>query len=188
MNLSVLNLKVKFIKRANLFNFLKKNNTKKPSLIEENLKLSFNKIKEEMNDHLQAINENTSEINSTNSYVSEIEERLNKLAERLDDIEARLSELSGKKEVNETNFKDIILTPKEQEIFFILYSRTGDLLDYKEISRALGLTEQLVRKYIGSMINKGIPIIKKYFEEKVYIVLDSDFRNLQAKKNIIKLK
>jgi len=70
----------------------------------------------------------------------------------------------------------------------LLYSRNGNLLDYREISKSIGITEEMARKYVSGIIGKGIPIIKKYFENKTFLVLDSDFRNLQAKENIIKFK
>ena len=152
------------------------------------LREAFDKIKEEMTDHLQTINENTNEINSNHDYVLHLENMINKLNERLDEVEHKISELSGKKIMTAEDFKGIILTPKEQEIFLILYSRTGDLIDYREISKTLGITEQSAQKNISKMISKGIPIIKKYFDNKVYLVLDNDFRNLQAKLNILNIK
>ncbi len=155
---------------------------------EKRLREAFSKLKEEMNDHLDAINENTNEIGSTNEYMAQLEEMINKLNERLDDVEMKVSELSGKKISIAEDYKNIVLNPKEEEIFFILYSRTGDLIDSKEISRTLGITEESARKYIASMIGKGIPVVRKYFDEKTFFVLDPDFRNLQAKENIVKLK
>lgn len=149
---------------------------------------AFNKIKEELTDHLQTINENTTEINSSHDYVLHLENMINKLNERLDEVEHKITVLSGEKIMTADDFKDIILKPKEQEIFLVLYSRTGDLIDYREISKTLGITEQSARKYISRMINKGIPIIKKYFDNNVYLVLDSDFRNLQAKENILNIE
>jgi len=155
---------------------------------DELLRDAFDKIKEEMTDHLLTINENTTEINSSHDYVLHLENMINKLNERLDEVEHKISELSGKKIVTAEDFKGIILKPKEQEIFLILYSRTGDLIDYREISKTLGITEQSVQKHISRMVNKGIPIIKKYFDNNIYLVLDSDFRNLQAKLNILNIK
>ena len=58
---------------------------------------AFNKIKEELTDHLQTINENTAEINSNHNYVLHLENMINKLNERLDEVEHKISELSGKK-------------------------------------------------------------------------------------------
>jgi len=152
------------------------------------LRNSFNKLKAEMTDHLEAINENTNEINSNQSYLAHLETMMMKLTERLDDIELKLTEVTGEKKYTEDDFKNIILSKKEQEIFKMLYENTGDLLNYNKIGRALGLTQELVRKHVSSIINKGIPIIKKYFDNNVYLVLDSDFRNLQAKKNIVKVR
>lgn len=155
---------------------------------EEKLKEAFSRIKEEMGDHLEAINENTNELNSTNEYVAQLEEMINKLSERLDDAELKIAELSGKKAVDADSLKNIVLTAKEEEIFLLLYSRTGDLMDYREISKITGLTEELAIKNVASMTAKGIPVVKKYFEDKMLLILDPDFRNLQAKENIIKLK
>lgn len=149
------------------------------------LRQAFNKIKEELTDHLQTINENTNEINSNYSYLKQIENMITKLNERLDEVELKLSELSGKKIASAEDFQNIVLTPKEREVFLLLYKRNGDLLDYKQIARSLGLTEESIRKHVSTMINKGIPVIKKYFDNKVYLILDSDFSNLQAKKNVL---
>lgn len=150
------------------------------------LKNAFNKIKHEMTDHLQAINENTSEINSNHDYIIHLENMVNKLMERIEELELKISTLSGEKIINSKDFKNITLNNKEKEIFLMLYSRTGDLIDYREISKSLGYTENIARKSVSSMISKGIPIIKKYFDNKVFLILDPDFRNLQAKENIIK--
>ncbi len=68
-----------------------------------------------------------------------------------------------------------------------LYEQKGDLSDYTKIARSLGYSQEYVIKYVTRLIQKGIPIIKKYFDNKVYLILDSDFRNLQAKQNLIKV-
>ncbi len=148
---------------------------------------SFNKIKSEITDHLESINENTNEINTNSMYLTQLENMIHKLNERIDQVELKLSKLSGEKIISAEEFKNIILTPKEKEIFVMLYQENGDLLDYKKIARSLGYTEQIVRKHVSSLINKGIPVIKKYFDNKIYLVLDADFRNLQAKQNVLKL-
>jgi DNA-binding CsgD family transcriptional regulator len=154
---------------------------------EKELRDAFNKIKQEMNDHLDSINENTSEISANNNQLIHIEKMIGKLNERLDDFEVRLSELTGEKLLRARDFSNITLSSREKEVFLVLYSRTGDLLGFREISKILGHTEETIRKQIESMINKGIPIVKKYFDNNVYLILDADFRNLQAKENIISL-
>ncbi len=152
-----------------------------------NIKKAFEKIKTEMTDHLDAINENTSEINSNHTYIQDIEKKIAKLNEKIDDIIIRLNNLDGDYS-DFSELKNIHLKPKEVEIFRLLYENMGDLFDYKKIARSLGYTESMVKKEISSMINKGIPVIKKYFEKQTFLVLDPDFRNLQAKNNVVKMK
>ena len=110
-----------------------------------------------------------------------------KLEERIDELELQLAEVTGKKVMSAEDFSNITLTPKEKEIFLILYSQSGDLFTLKTLSKALGFTEQMVRRHITNITDKGIPIVRKYFDNTVYLVLDPDFRNLQAKENIVQL-
>ena len=153
--------------------------------ISKEIRNAFNKVKEEMNEHLDSINANSNEINANHDYILYLEEMVTKLKERLDEVELQLSDFTGKKVMQAADFKDIVLNAREKEIFLMLYSRTGDLIDYREISKCLGYTESMAQKLVSSMIGKGIPVIKKYFDNNVYLVLDADFRNLQAKENII---
>ena len=46
----------------------------------------------------------------------------------------------------------------------------------------------LARQYITNLLEKGIPIQKKYIKQRPYIYLDQKFKNLQAKKNILKIE
>ncbi|MBN1503367.1 hypothetical protein JW930_07545 [Candidatus Woesearchaeota archaeon] len=161
---------------------------KKPVSLHTNLKASFDKIREELEDHLTSINENTSEITANNEYIMQLEMKISKLSERLDEIEMALAQLLGKQTLNKDLFKNISLTLREQEIFVVLYSRNGDLIDYKEIAKVLGLTEEMVVNHVNNLTLKGIPVIKRYMDNKVYLILDADFRNLQAKENVIKIK
>ena len=167
-----------------VFDFLDSSKDKK-------IKASFKKIRTEMDDHLDAINENTNELVSVADYIAELEAKIVKLGERLDEAEMKISDLKKNRTDDikeEKHFQNIILSAREEEIFLLLYSRNGNLLDYREISKSIGITEEMARKYVSGIIGKGIPIIKKYFENKTFLVLDSDFRNLQAKENIIKFK
>ncbi len=138
-----------------------------------------------MNDHLEAINENTAEINANSSYIAQLENMILKLEERIDELNIKLAEITGKKILSAKDFSGIMLSPKEKEIFLFLYESKGDLVDYDKIAKHLGLTQEHVRKQVSYLTAKGIPIIKKYFDDKVYLVLDPDFRNLQAKENIL---
>ncbi|MFH0874464.1 MAG: hypothetical protein V1859_00875 [archaeon] len=111
---------------------------------------------------------------------------MDKLNEKLDEVIMFMSTIQGKT-VNREAFKNICLNSREQEIFLLLYARNGDLIDSKEIARQLGLTQEKVEQYLSDMLVRGIPFVKKYIEGKVYYVLDYEFRNLQAKENLIKI-
>ncbi len=154
--------------------------------LNRNLREAFSKIKEEFGDHLEAINENTNEINANYEYLLEIDMKIEKLNENIEELYMMLSE-NKKKKYTKDSFKQIYLTLREQEIFTLLYARNGDLIELKELSRTLGLTDEMIDKSIAGMIIKGIPIIKRYVEDKVYLVLDEEFRNLQAREKVIQI-
>ena len=81
------------------------------------------------------------------------------------------------------------LTKNEKEVFLVLYTKgeEKDYLTYKEIGRSLALSKELVMGYITNLIEKGIPLIKRYAENQIYIKLDPKFKNIQAKENIVNI-
>ncbi|MBI2580675.1 hypothetical protein HYV85_02605 [Candidatus Woesearchaeota archaeon] len=60
-------------------------------------------------------------------------------------------------------------------------------LAYREIAAAIRESEFLVRGYVTNMVEKGIPIVKRYINDVAYISLDRSFKDRQAKENIVKL-
>jgi phosphoglycerate-specific signal transduction histidine kinase len=158
--------------------------------IEKTLKSSFNNIKEEMDIHLDSINENTSEINANFDYLLKLEGKVDKLSERIDDLHMMVEELMGMptKSSFKDQFANINLTNREQEVFMTLYSlQTEESLSYSEIAKKLGFPISLVDKFVIEMIMKGIPIIKKYAGNTLLLSLDEEFKNLQAKENILNI-
>jgi predicted nuclease with TOPRIM domain len=155
--------------------------------MDESLKVSFSRIKEEMDIHLDSINENTNEINSNFEHVARLEDKIDKLNERIDELHMMFSSLIGDKpEVKEVEFEKIKLSTREQEVFLALYTSQNELT-YYDISRKLGLTPDLVEKYIKMMLEKGVPIIRKLTENKVFLMVDDEFKNLQTKENVLKI-
>jgi predicted nuclease with TOPRIM domain len=149
------------------------------------IRQAFGTIKNEMDDHLNSINENTNELNSVLDYMKHIEEMISKLGERLDGLEMRMNDAQGIRK-DFSVLKSIVLDNTEKDIFKLLYESNGNLFDYRRMARHLGLTEEAVKSSAEGMLIKGIPIIKKYFDNKVFLVLDSDFCSLQAKENVIR--
>lgn len=160
---------------------------KKPKELDRQLKQSLLKINNEFEEHLQAINENTGEIQSNHEYLCEIDAKLDKLSERVDKIQLFLQSNSNFIVDGEKTFNVRPLTRTEQEIFMVLYALEDELglVSYSDISRKIGLTQGLISDYISSLIEKGIPILKKYINNRPFLKLDQEFKTLQAKENLL---
>lgn len=150
-------------------------------------KKALNDIKKQFEEHLQAINENTNEIQSNYEHLTEIETKINKLSERIDQIQLFLQSNSNFIIDRIENFEIKPLTRNEQYVFLVLYALEDEkgAVSYYDIVRKTGFTESLVREYIISIMEKGVPIIKRYINNKAYLKLDKEFKRLQAKENIL---
>jgi hypothetical protein len=140
-------------------------------------------IKDELGDHLDAINKNSNEIQTNYELISELNSKVEKLNEKIE----RLQMLLEDKESEEEPVAITTLTFREQEVFLVMYTCGEQPLTYKDIAHKTGLTELLVQGYIINIIKKGIPIVKKYVNNKVYLSLDKEFRDLHTRKNIVKI-
>ena len=177
----MINIFSDFFKQRKRF-FLKKDKN-----IEIFPKKALNGVKKRFEEHLQAINENTNEIQSNFEYICEIENKINKLSERLDQIQLFLQSKNNFIVDKVESFEIRPLTRNEQYVFLVLYALEDEkgYVTYFDIARKTGFTESLVSEYIISIIEKGVPIIKKYINNKAYLKLDKEFKRLQAKENIL---
>jgi len=178
--------------KFSLFNGKKSNSSKELLIINKKLKKAFNTIKEEFDEHLGSINENTNEIQANYEYLFNIDSKIDKLNEKIEDLQLFINRLVAKddKEHNEEQvYNHIFLTTKEKEVFLALYTMAEEKgpITYKAISRRIGLTEFMVREYVLNLIEKGIPIIKKYVNQEVYLDIDRKFRHMQAKENLVEI-
>jgi len=150
---------------------------------------AFSQIKEEFEDHLTAVNENTNEIQANYEFLNNSDQKMNKLGERLDRIELFLQKQGMELEEKET-FKPVRLSKREQEIFLILYTleEVKGSVKYLDIARRVCLTEDIVASYITNMIQKGVPITKKYIGNEAHLNLNPHFKSLQAKENILQIE
>jgi hypothetical protein len=80
----------------------------------------------------------------------------------------------------------IELTNREQEVFLVIYSE-NNVISAKEISRKLGFTDEMVNRYVYNMISKGIPLLRQYKDNEVLVSMDLKFKDLQARKNVLKI-
>lgn len=142
-------------------------------------------IREEFDDHRETINDNTNEIQANYEYSSRIDEKLNKLLERLDNMESWMSRLTGLT-VKEDDAPVIELTEHEKKVFLILYTASEEHpVTYGQIAEYLGDNDLVVRGYVTNLLEKGIPIQKLHVDRQVYLTLDHEFREKQAKRNIL---
>jgi phosphopantetheine adenylyltransferase len=143
-------------------------------------------IRAELDEHLDALNENTSEIQTSYECINEINEKVEKLAERLEAIEIFMQQHSSFTAV-EKIFEVKPLTKTEQNVFLIIYALEDEkgLVSAEMIRKKAGLTPYLVNEYISRLIEKGIPLMKKYINNAAYIRLNPEFKRIQAKENIL---
>jgi len=155
-------------------------------IIKERLSLSFEQIKEQFEDHLETINENTNEIQSNFEYMCDLDRKIDKLGERIDQLTNLIREQKGESTEKKT-FTIQPLTKKEKEVFYALYVLTEHrkYATYKEISRIARFSENLVASYLTNLIEKGIPVVKKYANRTAYLSLNPEFRELQTTENIV---
>jgi DNA-binding MarR family transcriptional regulator len=147
----------------------------------QKIRISFRKVEDELNDHLDSINSNTNEIESLYELVNEINEKVEKLSSRIDALQLKI-EPKSKKVID---FRVEPLTGTEKDIFFALYSAPKDLT-YREIAKKTGVEDVMVQEYITSLIAKGIPLSKKFKNNQVLISIDKEFKEVQAKENLVK--
>lgn len=161
----------------------------KLSQLKKRLKLEFTKVRHEFEEHLQAINENTNEISASYEFICRIEKKLDKLSERVDNVQMYLESNSGIPVTKNIDFDVKKLNGREQEVFLVIYTLEEEKgsLTYADIANKLGISEGLAGSYVTSIIEKGVPIIKRYVNSKPYIKLDPEFKTLQAKENILQL-
>lgn len=136
-------------------------------------------LQEELDDHRQAINENTNEVQSNFELLKSLQQQIVVLTEKINKLANGV--------VEKQRCKISPLNPKEKQVFFALYSlgESMPFVSYKDLAKKAGFTDSLVSSYITNMIEKGVPVIKKYDAGTAFVQLAPDFRQLQAKENVI---
>lgn len=141
-------------------------------------------MREELDDHRLAINENTAELEAQNEVLGNLHRKLDKLAERVDELT-----LLVKGESEQPRFVVQPLSAREKETFHALYELTATqpFASYEQIARKALLSRELVACYVTGLLQKGVPLVKKYDGNRVYLRIDPRFRDLQAKNNVVGL-
>ena len=156
----------------------------------DQLKRAFDKIKSQFEDQIEAINENTSEIQANYNLLKELEENVEHLRQQLEAIQLHLSQTSPdfSFKSNDKPYEIQPLSVNEKRVLVVILASASDKFQsYADLAKLLNLSESLVRSYITNMIEKGIPILKKYLNGKPLISIDEKFKELQEKCDIAKL-
>jgi hypothetical protein len=150
-------------------------------------KIILDEVKEELDEHLEAINQNTNEISSNYEYLCELDYKINKLSEKVEQIQLFLEANMSFKSTRKPKYETKPLTNNEQDVFLVLYTleEKKGAVSYADISKRTGLSEDLVSEYITRMIEKNVPIIKRYVNNQPFLRLDPQFKRIQAKENIL---
>ncbi|MBT3406930.1 hypothetical protein HN419_07280 [Candidatus Woesearchaeota archaeon] len=146
-------------------------------LIDFRLKASFEKVKEELDEHLQSINEGSGEIQNVQDNLAEVESKIDKLDSRVEELQLMISDLTK---------TDVDLKADEQKVFLALYmyeSKTP--LSYSDIARKTNLEELEVKSVMACLMTKGVELIHEVVDGKLYFRLHPDFKELQAKESVI---
>jgi len=139
---------------------------------------SFDRVREELTEHLDSINQNTTELDSVQQQIALLEQKIDKLTERIDELA-----FSSTGRTAMDTF-DIHLSLREQEVFVALYMSSEPLPPHS-IAQYLGLTEELILAFAQKLISKGIPIHKDYQDNILVYYLDKHFKDLQARKQLV---
>ena len=151
---------------------------KEISKINNGLKIAFEKVGDEFSEHLDTINANTSELSAIAQILSGLEQKIEKLNERIDEL--TISQSSS------NSFQTINLSVREQEVFASLY--TSDVfLSVKAIARLVGRESSVVSLILKRLISKKIPLIKNIIDNEDFYAIDSSFKQIQARENIVHL-
>jgi len=153
-----------------------------PSVTMDVFRQVIEEVKEELDEHRGVINDSTNEIQANFAYLCELDKKIEMVFERLDELCVLVK---GQKEKKE--FKISPLTAREKEVFLGLYSlgEVQPFVTYRQIARRICTTESVVASLVTNLVEKGVPVLRKYDGSIVYLKLDDEFRSLQAKENLV---
>jgi len=144
------------------------------------IKDAFTRIKEEMDGHRESINGNSHELNNMHDYLCEIDEKIEKLRCRIDEIQMALESNN----IMQTRPK---FNNREKDLLLLLYTNEEKHFKLGQLANRLSTTVSALRTYVKNIKEKGIPLVEEIHDDTTYLWLDPDFRERQAKFNILGL-
>ena len=136
-------------------------------------------IRQVLEEHLNAINENTAEVQALFDYLQEMDVKIEKVSQRLDQLQLSQDQVVQKPAVTPLN-------QTEKKVFLILYTESS-ALSYQEIAQKTKIPVSIIPECVSSLAHKGVPIVRSFCKEQLFVKIDPVFKEMQAKENIINL-
>lgn len=139
----------------------------------------FAAIRKMLEEHLAAINDNTGEIQALFDYLQELEIKVDKISQRLEQTQL---------DIGLPRLKPMVapLNQMERKVFLVLYTEES-MVSYPEIAQKANISASVIPECLSSLIQKGIPFRRSFFENQLFLSLDPQFKEMQAKENIVNL-
>ncbi|MBI2137843.1 hypothetical protein HYU12_05015 [Candidatus Woesearchaeota archaeon] len=154
--------------------------------LKQSFTMAFASIKDELDEHRESINDNTNELHANYEYMARIDDKLRKISERIEQIEAITARITGMP-ITDNEQTSIRLTETEKKIFLLLYTEAEKQATYETIACYLGEELPIVKEYITTMIEKGVPIRKRFCSGGTCLDIEPEFKEKQAKENILRI-
>jgi len=142
-------------------------------------KKDMEKIRNDLEEHLSSINENTVEIQGIFDFLSEVENKMDKISQRLDHLQINQDHPLEKQQI-------LPLTQIETKVFLTMYTEATPL-SYREIAGRTEMSVELVQESICAISKKGIPLQRSFVNNQLFLKVSPEFKELQAKENVINL-
>lgn len=153
---------------------------KKIHALESDFHNTLTTIKESFNDHLDTINENTQEIESNAEHLHAIEQKIEKLHTRMDSMHMMFKQIIMQSRVS------VELNLDEQRVFSLL-SCYKNYVKMKDVVERTRLSKQDINDIITSLMDKGIPVVRRSMASETFLRMDPEFSALQERQQIIKI-
>lgn len=142
-------------------------------------KEDLQKIIHSLEEHLTSINDNTVEIQALFDYIQEMESKMDRLSQRLDQLQLNEPKQDAKQGI-------MPLTQIETKVFLVLYTEASPVT-FQEIANKSQLPLSFIPECISSLVQKGIPMQRSHCHNQLLFKLDQQFKELQAKENVVNL-
>lgn len=147
----------------------------------ERLQQVLGGLRDELDDHRESINETTTEVASVYEFMDELDTKLSKVQAMVEEL---FLVVKGAKK--EEKIKP--LSGREKSICRSIYvlGQTRAWVGYEDIANHLKTSKDALSSTIAAIVAKGVPILKKYDAGKAYVQFTAEFRQKQAKENVIR--